>query len=106
VPPAPNRFNPRGWNWGRWWWLIALFGVLGLFVAALFWGWFAQDWFLSGGEKWLVVGIILSVIHWVGWPVVGIFTGGYISRRLEERELRARNTRRNRREVPAARIEG
>lgn len=86
APVAPpNQFNPREWNWRSGWWLIVLFGLLGIFVASLLWGWFVQDWFLNHDPKWLVAGIILSIIHWVGWPVVGIFTGGYISRRIEER---------------------
>ncbi|MFZ2126173.1 MAG: hypothetical protein WAV04_01550 [Candidatus Microsaccharimonas sp.] len=82
TPPAHHwytNFNPRRWNWHRWGWLIAFATVLALLVAALLWGWFVQDWFFNHDPKWHVAGVILSILHWVGWPALGFFLSGYFT---------------------------
>lgn len=88
VHQRPHQLDPRGWNWRRWWWLIALLTLVGLLIAAWLWDWFAQGWYFGAGPT---VGWILSILHWAFWPALGFFTGGYISHRLEERRERRLN---------------
>ncbi len=89
APPAPtpepasrSQFNPREWNWSKYWWLIVLCTIIGIVFADRLGSWFAYDWYSRVGG---VTMVILYVAHWVIWPMAGFFGGGWWSTALEER---------------------
>ena len=80
--PALSKFDPRGWNWKKYWWLIALCVIAGIIFADRTWAWFAHDWYATAGG---LTTVILSVLHWAVWPLAGLFGGGWWSTVLNER---------------------
>jgi hypothetical protein len=70
--------DPRTWGWGWLAWALAIIGLfVGLLVAKYTFGWL---FWLTDPVQW--AGIVLSVIWWGGFAILGFFLGGEIGARI------------------------